>query len=116
VKDTVWVLVRCLPYFVVTALGVYSMLEALFPALREPGFNHWRIEDDSGSSIEIFGWRKVLRPPRVIAEGYMSEFAASMVAISFGLLFVSVGVFGIRHMSGVPALLPDVFQQLSSSD
>jgi amino acid transporter len=116
VKETVWVIVRCLPSFTLTALGVYSVLEVFFPALREPNFNRWQIEDDSASSIQILGWRKVLRPPRVIAQGYMSEAAACTVAISIGALFIIVGFFGIRHASGVPALIPDILQQLSSSD
>src|SRR5215467_5778361 len=111
--NTASILLHCLPYFLLTAYGIYAVLEVFFPALRETNFNRWQIDDDSGSSMQILGWRKVLRPPRVIAQGYMSERTACTVAMSFGVLFILLGALGIRHVSGVPESLPDFFARLS---
>jgi hypothetical protein len=36
--------------------------------------------------------------------------------MSFGVLFIIVGVMGIRHVSGIPESLPDLFARLSGSD
>ena len=100
--DTAWLLVKCLPFFAAVAYGVYAVLEVFFPALRDENFNRWEINDDSGSSIEIMGWRKVLRPPRVLAQGYLSERTACAIALTTGTVLVVVGFFGIHRIAGIP--------------
>jgi hypothetical protein len=108
-------LLKLLPYLPFLYIGIFSILEVLFPSLREPDFNRWEIDEVTGTSVQILGWRKVLRPPRVLAQGYMSDKAACATALAFGLLFLSVGAFGIRHVIGLPSFLPDLFEALTAS-
>jgi hypothetical protein len=102
---------KVLPYLVCLYVGVFSILEVFFPSLRGPGFNRWEVDEGSGSSVTILGWKKVLRPPRVLAQGYMSDGAACAVAIVVGVIFVFVAAFGIRHVTGVPEFVPDLFNR-----
>ena len=51
-------------------------------------------------------------PPRVVAQGYMSDGAACAVALIAGVLFILIATFGIRHVSGFPAFFPDLFNRL----
>lgn len=108
-------LFKLLPYLPFLYIGVFSILEVLFPSLRDPDFNRWELDEGRGTPIQILGWRKVLAPPRVLAQGYMSDKAASATALAFGLLFLSVGVFGIRHVTGLPTFLTDLFETLRSA-
>ena len=100
---------RVLPYLVFLYVGIHSILEAFFPSLRDPDFNRWEVDEGSGSSIQIMGWKKMLTPPRVIARGYMPDGAAFAIAIVVGLICLLIGTFGIRHVSGFPGFLPDLF-------
>lgn len=100
-----------LPYLVWLYAGVFSILEVLFRSLRGPDFNRWEADEGSGSSVTILGWKKVLRPPRVLAPGYMSDGAACAVAIVVGVIFVFIATFGIRHVTGVPEFVPDLFNR-----
>ncbi|HKF21477.1 MAG TPA: hypothetical protein VKE93_07905 [Candidatus Angelobacter sp.] len=113
--NTASVLFHCLPYFLSTAYGIYTLLEVFFPSLRDANFNHWEI-DVGGSYTQTLGWRKVLKPPRVIAQGYMSNRSACAMAMAVGVFFIVVGFFGIRHESGIPEVFPDFFGHLSRSD
>jgi hypothetical protein len=85
-------------------------LEVLFPSLRDSDFNRWEVDEDNGASIQILGWKKMLTPPRVLAQGYMSENRACAVAIGVGTIFILVAILGIRHVSGFPQFLPDLFE------
>ena len=100
---------RVLPYLVCLYVSVHSLLEAFFPSLRDPDFNRWEVDEGSGSSIQILGWKKMLTPPRVIAQGYMPDGAAFAIAIVVGVICLLIGTFGIRHVSGFPGFLPDLF-------
>jgi hypothetical protein len=104
-------LVRLFPYLAFLGVGTYSILEVFFPSLRDPSFNRWEVDDDSGPYIQIMGWRKMLMPPRVIAQGYMSDSAACTVALSIGVVFILIATLGIRHVSGFPLFFPDVFDK-----
>ena len=100
---------KLLPFLALVAVGVYSILEVCFPSLRDPDFNRWQVSDANESSITILGWKKVLKPARVIAQGYMSDRAACAIALSVGFLLIGVGFFGIRHIAGIPENFPDLF-------
>ena len=102
---------RLLPYLLCLYAGIHSILEALFPSLRDPDFNRWEVDEGGGSYIQIMGWRKILTPPRVIAQGYMPDRAACALAIVVGVICVLIGTFGIRHVSGFPEFLPDLFNR-----
>jgi len=103
---------RLLPYLVFLYAGVHSILEVLFPSIRDPDFNHWEVDEESGPSIQVLGWKKALKPPRVIAQGYMSDRAACTVALVVGVVFVLIAMLGIRHVSGIPEFFPDLFGRL----
>ena len=100
---------KILPFLFFLYGGIYSILEALFPKLRDAEFNRWEIDEGSGTSITFLGWKKVLSPPRVLAQGYMSDSAACVVAVCSGCLFIFIALIGIRHFAGIPAFLPDLF-------
>jgi len=102
-------LIKLIPFLVLLYHGVFSILEVLFPSIRDPNFNNWEVDDDSGASVRILGWRKVLTPPRVLAKGRMSDGAACAVALVVGFIFILVATFGIRHVSGYPEFIPDLF-------
>jgi len=87
-------------------------LEVISPSLRGPDFNRWEVDEGSGSYIRIMGWKKILRPPRVIAQGYMSDSAACTVALVVGVFCILIAAFGIRHVSGFPWFFPDLFEKL----
>ena len=88
-----------------------SILEVLFPSLRDPDFNRWEVDEDGGSCIQILGWKKTLTPPRVLAQGFMSDGAACAVALVAESSFILIAMFGIRHVSGLPEFFPDVFDR-----
>jgi hypothetical protein len=102
---------RLLPYLLCLSAGIHSILEAFFPSIRDPDFSRWEVDEGGGSYIQVMGWKKMLTPPRVIAQGYMSDRAACAVAIGVGVIFVLIGAFGIRHVSGFPGFLPDLFNR-----
>jgi hypothetical protein len=104
---------KALPFALFLGYGAYAILEVFFPSLRSSDFNRWEIDEGSGTTIQIMGWRKVLSPPRVLASGYLSERGACRVALCFGTVFVAIGVFGIRHATGVPSWFSDLFSKLS---
>src|SRR6266576_3157032 len=93
---------KILPFLFFLYGGIYSILEAIFPKLRDADFNRWEIDEGSGTSVTFLGWKKVLTPPRVLAQGYMSDSAACAVAICSGFLFVAIALIGIRHFAGIP--------------
>jgi hypothetical protein len=103
-------LIKVFPFGAFLYYGVKSILQALIPSMRDPDFNRWEIDEGTGDYIEIFGWRKVLRTPHVIAQGYMSDGAASAVAIIVGVICIVIGIIGIRHFTGVPAFIHDPFE------
>jgi hypothetical protein len=49
---------------------------------------------------------KMLTPPRVLAQGYMSDGAACAVALFVGVVFVLIAMLDIRHVSGFPEFFP----------
>jgi hypothetical protein len=100
---------KTLPFILLLSYGVYDILEVIFPSLRSPDFNRWEIDEDSGTSIRIMGWKKALSPPRVLASGYLSERAACTLSLLLGAFFVAIGVLGIRHAAGIPNWIPDLF-------
>ena len=102
---------KLLPYLSLLYAGVYWILEAIFPSLRDPNFNRWEIDESGGAYVQVMGWRKVLTPPRIVAQGYMSDNAACVSAIVGGALFVTIAVFGIRHTAGFSALITDLFER-----
>jgi hypothetical protein len=103
---------KLLPYLGCLYAGIFSILEVLFPSLRDPDFNRWEVDNGTGSSVTILGWKKVLTPPRVIAQGFMSNRMACVLVLVFGVFFTSIAVFGIRHVSGYPEFVPDLFDRL----
>ena len=107
--EKVVLFLRLSPYLAFLFWGVYAILEVIFPSLRDPDFNRWEIDADSGAYVEIAGWKKALTPPRVLARGHMSDRAACTVALVAGIIFILVAIFGIRHTSGFPTFFPDVF-------
>ena len=104
---------KVLSFALFLAYGAYTILEVFVPSLRSSDFNRWEIDEASRTSIQIMGWRKALSPPRVLASGYLSERAACTVALCIGTVFVAIGVFGIRHIIGIPLWLPDLFSKFS---
>lgn len=105
---------KALPFALLLGYGAYSILEVFFPSLRSSDFNRWEVDEDLGASIQIMGWKKALSPPRVLASGYLSERAACWVAFCFGSLLVAIGVFGVRHVAGMPSWIPDLFSKFST--
>ncbi len=103
---------RLLPFLVFLYAGVVSILEVFFPSLRDADFNRWEVDEGGGSYINILGWKKLLTPPRVVAQGYMSDRAACAVAVVAGILFILIATFGIRHVGGFPTFFPDLFNRL----
>jgi hypothetical protein len=101
-----------LPYLALLGVGIFWILEVLFSSIRDPDFNHWEIDEDGGSYVQVLGWKKVLTPPRVIAQGYMSDRTACKVALVLGIICISIAIFGIRHVSGIPGFIPDLFERL----
>ena len=104
-------LLSLFPYIVFLCIGVFSVLEVFFPSLRDPDFGRWEVDEGSGSYIQIMGWKKIIAPPRVLAQGFMSDRAACGVALIIGVICILVGIFGIRHVGGLPHLLPDLFER-----
>lgn len=105
-------LFRLLPYLAFLYGGTFAILEVLFPSLRDPDFNRWEVDDASGTTVQVLGWKKIITPPRVLAQGYVSDSTACVLAIAVGVIFISVGTFGVRHVSGFPGFLPDLFGRL----
>jgi hypothetical protein len=95
----------------ISVWGIVSILEVLFLSLRDPDFNRWEVDEGGGSYIQILGWRKMLTPPRVLAQGYMSDRAACAGALVVGGMFILIAMFGFRHVSGLPEFFPDVFDR-----
>ena len=110
--DTTLLLLRLLPAFSAVGYGAYAVLEVFFPSLRDPNFNQWEVTDDGGGYIEIMGWRKALRPPRLIAQGYMSNRTACTLSFCVGTFLIIIGFIFIRHIAGMPQSLPDIFSSL----
>ena len=104
-------LFKLLPFAGFLAAGVFSILEVFFPSLRDADFNRWEVDEGGGTYVQIMGWKKMLTPPRVVAQGYMSDRAACAVAIVAGVLCILIGTFGFRHVSGYPVVLPDLFNR-----
>lgn len=109
--DTLTLSFRLSPYLAFLFAGIVSILEVLFPSLRDPDFNRWEIDEAAGPSIKILGWKKMLTAPRIVAQGYMSDGAACAVALVVGIIFVLIAMFGIRHVGGVPGFLPDLYHR-----
>jgi uncharacterized membrane protein YkgB len=107
--ETAFLLFQLLPAFAFVAYGTYAILEVFFPSLRDRDFGYWEVDGDNGSSIQILGWKKVLRPPRVIAQGYFSENTACAVSLIVGIVTIVIGLLLIRHIAGVPGFFPDFF-------
>src|ERR1017187_4522410 len=101
-------LIKLLPYFVCLYAGIFSILEVLFPALRDPDFNRWEVDAGGGSYVSILGWKKVLTPPRVSAQGYMSDRVACALALLVGVILISIAILGIRNASGFPGFISDL--------
>jgi hypothetical protein len=93
--------------------GLYLVLAAFLPDLRWENFGPWSV-NDGGSYIEFFGIEKTLRPPKVIAEGEMSERAAAVFSFCIGFLMTAIGCVAYRHITGIPAVLPDLVEKLFS--
>jgi hypothetical protein len=109
--DKVTFFFKVLPYLVFLYAGVLSILEVFFPSLRGPEFARWEVDEGSGSSITILGWKKVLRPPRLLAQGYKSDGAACAVTIVVGVILVLIAMFGMRHVTSFPEFVPDLFSR-----
>ena len=102
---------RLAPYIALLCGGIFSIIEVCFPSLRGSDFNRWEVDEDSGVSIKILGWQKMLAPPRVLAQGYVSGRVACAVALIVGAIFILIAVFGIRHVSGLPQFVPDLLDR-----
>jgi hypothetical protein len=89
---------RLLPYHALLYGDPHSSLEVFFPYLRDPDFNRWEVDEGVGSYVQILGWKKTLRPPRVLARGHMSESAARAVGLIAGVVWILIAIFGIRHV------------------
>ena len=63
--------------------------------------------------LKSLGWKKVLRPPRVIAQGYLSENTACAVSLILGIVMIVGAFLVIRHVAGVPQSFPDLFNDSS---
>ena len=73
-----------------TASSCVNVFETLSYAsvLRNPDLNRWEIDEGGGSSLRIMGWKKMLTPPGVIAQGYMSDGVACGVAFTAGVIWL----------------------------
>jgi hypothetical protein len=109
--DKLTFFLRLLPYLLCLCAGIHWILEAFFPSLRDPDFNRWEVDEGAESYVQIMGWKKVLTPPRVIAQGYMPDGVACALATVVGIIVVLFGTFGIRHVSGFPGFLPDLLNK-----
>lgn len=101
-----------MPFLALLGYGVYSILEVIFPRLRNSDFNRWEIDADSGNYIQILGWRKMLSPPRALARGRLSDRAACNLSLAFGIFLITIAVVAIRHIAGFPSGLPDLVGNL----
>jgi hypothetical protein len=110
--ETAFLLFHLLPAFTFVAYGTYAILEVFFPSLRDRDFGYWEVDGDNGSSIQIRGWKKVLRPPRVIAHGYFSENTACAVSLIVGIVMIVIGLFADSPLSRSTGIYPRFFQQL----
>jgi len=103
-------LVELLPFAGAFIAGLYFIAEVFIPSLRPRDFNRWEV-DEGGSEVDVnvafWQWRKVLTPPRVVAQGYMSNRAACTVAVVAGLVCICIAVLGVRHLTGFPNFIPD---------
>lgn len=99
---------KILPFAALLYWGIFSILEVFVPSLRTPDFNRWEIDEGEGSYVQVLGWRKVISPPRVIAQGYMSDRAACSVALIVGVLSILIAILGVRHVGGSPQFIPDL--------
>ena len=111
--ETAFLLFHLLPAFAMVAYGTYLILEVFFPSLRDPDFRRWEVDGGNGSYIRILGWKKVLTPPRVIAQGYFSERMACRISLTLGIVMIVAGLLWIRHIAGVPGSFPDLFNDSS---
>lgn len=100
--STAGIIFRCLPFFAMVGYGVYYLLEVVFPSLRDKDFNYWEVDNNSGSYLNLLGWRIVLVPPRVLAQGYLSDNAACAVAIGVGIFLIVLGLAAVHKIAGVP--------------
>ena len=105
-------LFKVFPFLAFLLAGINSILEVFFPSIRDVNFYRWEIDEGERSYIQFMGWRKVLQPPRVIAQGFMSERAACITSLVAGVVFVAISIFGIRHVTGFPAFVPDLFGKI----
>ncbi len=110
---TLVLFLKAFPFLGFLYAGIHSILEVLFPALRDPDFNRWEVDDNSGSYIQIMGWRKMLTPPRVIAQGYVSDRAACVIGAVVGVVCILIAIVGIRHVLGIPEFVPDLVERFS---
>jgi hypothetical protein len=100
---------KLVPCLVFLYVGIYSILEVIFPFLRGPNFNRWEVDVRVGPSVNIMGWIMILTRPRVSAYRYMSDSAACVVALVVGVICILGAILGIRHVVGVPEFIPDLF-------
>jgi hypothetical protein len=100
---------RMLPFIAFVIYGVYLIAEVFIPSIRSSDFDKWEIDAGNEISITVLGWTKILSNPRVLASGYLSERSASGLSLAIGLLLVSIGILGIRHVTGIPPWIPDLF-------
>lgn len=104
-------LVKAIPFVALFLSGVWSILEVFVPVLRPADFARWEVDDGDDSYIQVGPVRKRFGSPRVIAQGYVSDATACGIALGVGTIFIFLGVFGIRHTTGYPVLLPDLFSR-----
>src|SRR5207237_1406630 len=84
--------------------GIYCVLNGVFPPdpKENPKFYHWQRTKDDGSYLDIFGFRKTLKPPTVISEGMLSPFAARTNAFIVGIILILVGTFILLSHFNLP--------------
>jgi hypothetical protein len=100
---------KAIPFVGLLLGGIYSILEVIFPALRPADFNQWEADEETGTTIRVGPWTRTFGSPRLIAQGYVSDATACGIALGVGTIFIFIGVFGLRRMTGYPAFLPDLF-------
>jgi hypothetical protein len=106
--DLVRLGLKLFPFAALLYWGIFSILEVFVPSLRTSDFNRWEVDAGEGTYVEVLGWRKVISPPRVIAQGYMSNRAACSVGLIVGVLCILIGILGVRHVGGSLQFIPDL--------
>lgn len=113
---TTSVLLKCAPFFGFAGIGFYLLCVSFFPSWRPSGWRHSKFyagcnDIDPHLVSKALGFAK---SPKPRAEGYWPEETARRFYLWVGIIMLLVAFLGIRHLAGVPELVPDVLGGLST--